>query len=452
MALPAVLSGLVLSGVELADLALVGRWLGTDPQAAVGYAARLTNLAQALILAVGMGCVALMARAIGARDRAAAAQALAGAVVLGLGLAGTLCAVILAMPERVLGWLNASPAVSEHAVAYLSWSLPAMLFFSVSHMAESAHRARRDTLTPLAISGAAALLKIALNFALVPAAFVVAGVPFSGAGLAIEGAGLATFIAYGAAMIAYGIVGWLDLGLARGVRGSGPLLPRVTAAHRLSAGTRRTARLAWPVVVERVVMSLGLLVFFAFLGLYGSATTTAYAIGGQLLAFSWLPGIGCGIAANTLVGEALGARDREGAWRAARRSMGMGVAVMLAFAVVCAVFRDAISHLFTTDPAVIAELGTFCLVIAVAQPFMGVHFTLAGALRGAGDTLTPMYGATAGNWLVRVPLAWLAAWLGLPILFVWSALVGDHVLRATWFFLKFRGGAWAKAEGLALPR
>ena len=108
-----------------------------------------------------------------------------------------------------------------------------------------------------------------------------------------------------------------------------------------------------------------------------------------------------------------------------------------------ALVRTPLARGFTNDASILTELGPFLLVLALAQPFMGVHFALGGALRGAGDTLTPLLAATLGNWVFRVPLATAAAlWLGLPLVWLWMVLILDHVSRAIWLTLGFRRGTW----------
>jgi Na+-driven multidrug efflux pump len=73
---------------------------------------------------------------------------------------------------------------------------------------------------------------------------------------------------------------------------------------------------------------------------------------------------------------------------------GVGVAV-----------REPLARLFTVDEDTVRALGPFMLCLSLAQPAMQLHFTLAGAFRGAGDTVTPLYASFVGNWLFRVPLA-----------------------------------------------
>ena len=84
------------------------------------------------------------------------------------------------------------------------------------------------------------------------------------------------------------------------------------------------------------------------------------------------------------------------------------------------------------------------LILAVAQPMMQVHFTLGGAFRGAGDTWTPLVGAAIGNWAFRVPLASLAASYHMPLVWLWTALVFDHLARMVLLAFAFRRGGWKR--------
>jgi putative MATE family efflux protein len=214
---------------------------------------------------------------------------------------------------------------------------------------------------------------------------------------------------------------------------------------------RDVLRVSLPAIGERVIMSLALLSYFAILSHYGTAAIAAYAIGVRLLAFSWVPGLGFATAASTFVGQALGAGDSQGAKRAAGRAVTLSLAVMSVLGLVCFVARDPLARVFTHDEGVIAHLLPFMLMLAVAQPFMGVHFTLGGVLRGAGDTVTPLIGAALGNWLFRVPLAALYAnVLGLELSWVWSALIADHVARMVYNGAAFFRGRWAERTGVAV--
>ncbi len=437
MAWPAMLSLLFTNAAELIDIAMVGR-LGRESVAAVGYAAQCAHLVETVLQAVGIACVALMARAIGARRPGDAKRALGGSLVVGLSIALLSTLAVLAVPRPILAALDAKPHVAELSVPYFRLTVGATLLGAMWMTFDAAQRARKNTRIPLFIAVVMAGSKIALDLLLI---FGLAGFPRLG----LVGAGLASVIAQLGGVTLYVALGRF------GEREGAVLLP--SRDGLTPAGIRSVLRVAAPAMGERAVLDLALLMYFKILAQYGPGAIAAYAIGVRLLAFSWLPGIGFGVAAATLVGQALGASEAERARRAGWRSMTLALASMAVLGVVCAGLRDHLAHIFTHDAVIIEELLPFLLMLAVAQPFMGVHFTLSGALRGAGDTWTPLLGAAIGNWVLRVPLAWLAAHvLGLPVMWAWAALVADHVFRCGWTALAFRRGRWQRVDAAAPAR
>jgi Na+-driven multidrug efflux pump len=203
-------------------------------------------------------------------------------------------------------------------------------------------------------------------------------------------------------------------------------------------------RVAAPGVAERVVLNLGLLSYFWVLSsYYGTVAVAAYSVGVPLLSFSWIPGNGYAQACATLVGQQLGARDPAGARRAGVQAMLLALGTAIPLAVLFGGLRVPLAELFTTDPVVVEALGPFMLALALGQPFLQLHFTLAGALRGAGDTVTPLIAATVGNWVFRVPVAcFFAIVLQADVVFVWYALIIDHLSRAVILGISFRRGKW----------
>jgi Na+-driven multidrug efflux pump len=198
-------------------------------------------------------------------------------------------------------------------------------------------------------------------------------------------------------------------------------------------------------------MSLALLTYFRVLSTYGTAAIAAYAIGVRLLSFSWVPGLGFAAAASTIVGQSLGAGDSEQARLAGRRAVGQAVLVMCVLGSIFFFLRAPLAHAFASDGRVAENLMPFMMMLAISQPFMGAHFTLGGVLRGAGDTLTPLFGAAVGNWGFRVPLAWLfSRILGVGLVWVWAALIADHFARMLVNGVVFLRGRWSMRTGASV--
>lgn len=433
LAWPVILSQVLASIVSLIDIAMVGR-LGRDSVAAVGYTTQFLNLAQSVLFAVGIACVAMMARAIGARDPARARAAFAGALLVSGIIAAVFTCVVLAIPHQLLGLLSAPSEVIEAAIPYFRLTLGSTLLLAVSIIIESAFRATRNTRAAMGIALAVTVAKTLLNYLLI---FGTLGFPRLG----LEGAGLATLISQGVALVLFGT-------MAGRARDGGPL--RLGAADFAAARPllRTTMRIALPAVGERVILNVAIMTYFAVLARYGTAAIAAYTIGVRLLSFSWIPGTGFSVAAATLVGQSLGASNPRAAeqagWRAARLALLVSIVLGVAFGAA----RVPIARFFTSDTTVVEALGPFMLMLALAQPPMGLHFTLGGALRGAGDTWTPLVAATLGNWGFRVPLSFIAtAGFDLPVIWVWAALIADHFARAVWLTVSFRRGRWKKRIG-----
>jgi putative MATE family efflux protein len=430
---PVMLAQVLANAVSLIDIAMVGR-LGPDAVAAVGYAAQFFFLSQSLLFAVGFACVALMARAIGAGDPNRARGALAASIGVAVAAAVIVLAVVLAAPAKLLTLLGAEPAVVVLTLPYLELMLVSSVPLAVAMTIESGFRADRNTRTPMQIAVVVTVVKTGLNFVLIFGAF---GLPR----LELVGAGLATLVSQGIGL------GLFLLAVAQ-ARPGGPVALRRSDWADARSLLSDVVRISLPSLGERLAMNLALLAYFRILAEYGTAAIAAYTVGIRVLAFSWIPGVGFGTAAATLVGQALGAGNPQAAAAAGWRATRFAVVVAVSLGVVCALARAPLARGFTSDAATIAALGPFLLCLAFTQPFLQAHFALGGAHRGAGDTFTPFVAATLGNWGLRVPLACLFAFvLQRDLVWVWYVIVFDHGMRTVWLARSFHAGGWARRLG-----
>jgi putative MATE family efflux protein len=318
-------------------------------------------------------------------------------------------------------------------VPYLRLLMGSTVLLSVCLTLESAFRADRDTKTPMRITLVVTATKLALN------ALFIFGAPGLGVpALGVAGAGWATLLAQ---CVALALFVWVT----RRKPPEAPTTLRLPDFQGLRPYYRPLVRIALPGVGERIVMNLAMVIYFAFIGTYGTVAAAAYTIGIRILSFTWIPGTGYSQAVATLIGQALGAGDVKRAERSGWRAARLALATAVVMGAVGALLREPLAALFTVDRETVAALGPFMLCLSLAQPAMQLHFTLAGAFRGAGDTVTPLYAAFVGNWLFRVPLAFLAAnvW-HLDLIWIWLTLILDHIARAVWLVWSFVRGSWRK--------
>lgn len=434
LAWPVMASQVLLNVTGLVDRMMIGRLAESGsaavPLAAVGYATQIFNFVQTTLFSVGLACVALMARAIGAGDATRARHALAGSLQVSVALTLVYAIGLFVFSEEVLRGLGAEAGVVAVAAPYLELTVIAAMMLAFTLVFESALRADRDTRTPMWIAVVVTAAKLAGNAVLI---FGLFGAPR----LELWGAGLATVISQ-----AIGLALFLAVLVKRPRDGATGI--RLRELFERNPMTREVVRIAVPGVAERIVLNLGLLSYFAVLSRwYGTLAVATYTVGVSLLSFSWIPGTGFAQAVSTLVGQVLGAGDREAAMALGRRAVALAFYTSIPLALFFAWLRAPLSALFTDDPTVIDALSPFMLTLAIGQPFLQIHFTLGGAHRGAGDTVTPLVSAMVGNWLIRLPIAIaIAAWLEADVIWIWVTLILDHIARTLWLGLSFARGRW----------
>jgi putative MATE family efflux protein len=438
LAWPVMGSQVLLNLTGLVDRMMIGRLAEAGsaaiPLAAVGYASQLFFLIHSTLIAVGLACVALMARAIGSGDPERARHTFAASIQVSALVTLFYSGVIYLTGEDILTALGAEPAVVRIAVPYLQLTLAGALMLSVSLVVESAMRANRDPRTPMFVAIGVTIFKLALNAVLI---FGLLGAP----ALGLVGAGLATVLSQSIGLLVFVAI------LAR-TRRSSPTAIRLGDLFRINPAAREVIRISAPSIAERIVLNFGLLSYFWILSRwYGTVAVAAYTVGVSILSFSWIPGTGYAQACATVVGQTLGANDPDAATTAGKRTVKLAIATAIPLGLLCAFLREPLARLFTDDLAVIGALGPFMLTLAIAQPFLQLHFSLAGAHKGAGDTMTPLLAAMIGNWLMRIPIAALiAGYFGLELKWVWVALIFDHVARSSVLGVSFSTGRWKRVR------
>jgi Na+-driven multidrug efflux pump len=188
---------------------------------------------------------------------------------------------------------------------------------------------------------------------------------------------------------------------------------------------------------------MAVLVFFAILGRISTIAVAAGNVVFRIAALSFMPGIGVGIAVQTLVGLSLGAGDVRGAVRAGWGGVSLSVLLMGAFSVLFLLVPEWLMSLFTRDPDLIRAGTPILRMMGLVQIFDAVGLTLAGALKGAGETRVVMIVDVVTAWLLFLPAAWFfgihldlgltGAWIGVLVwFFVYAVGITAWFMRGDW--------------------
>ncbi|MEH6569652.1 MAG: MATE family efflux transporter [Halioglobus sp.] len=428
LAWPTILSNLLFATVGFMHVKIVAQ-LGTSAVAAVTTGHRVFFLMQAMLMGVSVAATALIARSWGADQVKRAEMVAWTSLLMSLALAALLTIPALLLPLQIAGLFGLDEATTRTAANFIFWLGMFNISAAANMMLSTALRATGDVITPLWFLFFSSILNMLFAYLL---AFGVGPFPVMGvAGVALGGgfAGLSitcVFVAF-----------WW--------RGKFNLKPvKKLAVDWKSA--RQLGSIGTPAIVEQGVIQLAFLAFFAIIAQYGTTAYAAYGIGISLVSFSIVIGFGFGIATATLVGQQLGAGKPEMAVAVGWRSMRMALAAMTFLSLVLAWFAQDMARFMIDDPEVIHLTVVFIYMIALAQPMMACEFTLAGALRGAGDTRFPLIATFCGIILGRLIPALIFAHLELSVYWLFGVMIIDYAIKATLLIHRFTSRKWLKID------
>ena len=222
--------------------------------------------------------------------------------------------------------------------------------------------------------------------------------------------------------------------------------PDVDASFRPQpALTRRILKIGVPSALQGFFRNGSNLVFVKLVALTASSTTAvaAFSIGNQMERVLRMTSLAFGTAATTLVGQNLGAGLPDKANQQGWTTLFVAVIVALGLGLTVALLAHPIMGLFTEDPDVTGIGVLYLYAMALAEPFMCAAIASGGGLRGAGDTLPPLYYTLIAQWLIRLPVAYLLAFpLGHDVLGIWTSLVVFSALQGALTLRKYAKGQW----------
>lgn len=403
----------------LVDTAVVGH-LGALPLAGLALGGVLLTQVSTQLTFLSYGTTARTARLHGAGRRGDAVEE--GVQATWLALAAGVLVVLLGQlfARPVAEVLAGDGAVADAAVRWVRIALFGAPFILVTMAGNGWMRGVQDTRRPLKYilvgNGISAVLCPALVY---------------GAGWGLEGSAVANVVAQ---VLSAGL--FFKALVAEKV----PLAPH-WAAMRAQLGMGR----------DLVLRSLAFQACFISAASVAARTSVA-AVGAhqvvlQLWTFLALVLDSLAIAAQSLVGAALGASNRRQAerlaWQVTRYGLIFGIGLGVVFAAVATVLPRA----FTSDAGVLAEIPHAWWFFVALQPIAGVVFALDGVLLGAGDVKF-MRTATLGSAVVGfLPLVWASYAFGWGLAGIWTGLSAFMVLRLVAVVWRTRSGEWA-VEGV----
>lgn len=420
LAVPVVLAELGWMAMGVVDTMMVGR-IDAESIGAVSIGRALFLVVAIFGIGLLLGLDTLVSNAFGAGDLAECHIALLHGAYLSLLMTLPLMGVVYGLSGLLDVW-GVDPAVRALARPYarvVSLSaLPIFLYATFRRYLQAINLVR-----PVMIALVSAnLVNAAANWVLI---FGHLGLP----ALGTEGAAWATVLS-STYMALFLIAAALLHDRQEGARLRRLPLRLVTArlGRLLRLGLPAAAQLLLEVGVFALVTTLA--------GRLAPAALAAHQIALNAASLTYMVPLGISAAGAVRVGQALGRKDPAGAARAGWTALLLGASFMSVAALAFVSIPRGIVRAFTTDPHVIAAGAALLYVAAVFQLFDGVQVVATGALRGAGDTRTPMLWNFVGYWVLGLPVGYylcfhmgqgaVGLWVGLSIGLI---VVGSILLR-----------------------
>ena len=436
---PAILAQLASVLLQFIDASMVGS-LGARPAASIGLVSTTTWIFGGFAMAAAQGFSVQVAHLIGSNDfpgaRKVLRQGLTSVILFSLCLSLAGLSIAGPLPH----WLGGSADITDDASGYFRiymMFLPAMqLGFFGSTMLSCSGNMK----VPSLLNVMMCVLDVVFNFLLIfPTREVsLLGAEFTmpGAGMGVRGAALGTGIAEAItalAMLYFLLVRSKELAI---VHERGSFRPTALCL-------KNAFGITGPMWVQNVIMRGAHIASTVIVAPLGPIAIAANSFAITAESFCYMPGYGMGDAATTLVGQSLGAKRRELVRSFSRITLGLGVGMMSALAVVMYFIAPQLMSLLSVDPEVVALGARVLRIEAFAEAGYAASIVAYGACVGAGDTAVPSMLNLGSMWFVRIiPAIFLTRVYGL--VGYWIAMCIELNVRGLLFIWRISGQKWMK--------
>lgn len=433
--IPMLLGNIAQQLYNTVDSIIVGRFVGDNALAAVGSAGPILNLMIVLFIGISTGASIMVSQYFGAQRKEDLAKAVGSCITL-TGVASLLIMIVgplvagpllrlLNTPESIIGWCQ----------SYLT-----IIFLGIA--GGGYYNIMSGVMRGLGDSGSA------LNYLLVAtvANIVLDYVFVAEFGLGVAGVAWATVIAQFLSAI-LSVIKIMNM----------KNMFELKRQHLFPGSSyfRTLIRLGLPSGVTQAIFSMSMIVVQSLTNSFGELFIAANVIVMRIDGFVMMPAFSLGTAMTTFAGQNIGAGFMDRVEKGARNGTLTAMGISAVITALILLFGKGLMGVFTTTPELIDLSFRMMKILAPGYIAMEVTQCLSGIMRGAGDTVTPMWISIVNTILIRVPLAYgLVALSRTPELpqgncaMMFVSLLITWIIGAFLTFILYRTGRWKKKAAL----
>ena len=391
--------------------------------AAVGMSMQFMMVINVLMTLYVVGGNALISRFVGQGRKRRASSLLFTLVLFAMLLSVVVSFIGYNWSESFYALMGTTGEVVALGGAYFTILSLGIVVIFIDNLLYNALSAAGDTKSSLYIKLFSSFINAALNYVLIFGHF-----GFDAMG--IEGAAVATIVAYSFNVVAYFV-------LIKKLNAKLDFLPLIRFVD-----LKRTLKVGWSAALDRGISSVSFLIFVSIITAYGTAGLAGYQVGLRIEGIAFMPGFGFAIAAMALVGQNIGAKDFDKAYRMGVISGRIAYVFMGTIGVFLITMPEFLVGFFTQDSLTIAIASGYLILVGLAQIPLAVMFVYAGALRGAGATKTTLKINVASLWLLRVIPSYIAYKMGCDIVAIFIIMNVETLIKGVVYWYVYTKRSW----------
>lgn len=431
LAIPIMLGNLFQAAYQLTDAFWVGR-LGEKAVAAVTLSFPIIFFITALGIGFAIAGATLTAQYFGAKDKEMVNHSAAQTLVVVVG-SGLLLGILgYFMTDTILSWLRVDEVIRPVSAAYLRIAFMAMVFNFSFFMFQAIMRSIGRPKFPVYI----VIGTVVLNFFLDP--LFMFGNSFIPA-YEVSGTAIATAITQAIAA---------SIGISSLFMGKFGIKLRAKNFKPDFSFILKTMRIGIPASLEQSARSLSLAVMTGLIASFGTLAIASYGVSSNVLQLSLMASFGLAGGNAALVGQKLGAKDKDGALKVATTSLKLIFLILIAIGALVFIFAPYLVAFFVPgEPDVIAEGARLLRFLAPTFSLIGLQVVVGSTLQSAGATTKAMILTIASQWLLQIPLAFLLSkTFNLGITGIWLAFPATNLIMVLVYLKVFWGRKWQNRE------
>jgi len=384
-ALPFLLSNLIQSLYNAADMLIVGNYCGSAGISGVNIGGQVTLLMTNIVIGLSVGGTVAIAQYLGLEDRKSMNESIRTLISSLLIAAIILTVVMMILSDKILQLMQTPEESYKQARAYLNVTVLGTIFIFGYNAFAAILRGLGDSKSPLVFVAIACIINIFLDILFV-----------GSFGMEAMGAALATIISQAISMIACIIyLKRSSFGFDFKLSSFGIYKDRLVLLMKLGI----------PVSVQNVIVNLSFFVLTTIANGMGVNESAAVGVVGRYNGFAILPAIAVGSSVSAMVAQNIGAGLIDRAKKTFRVGLIMAYLITVVVFIVSRIFPEQILTLFDDDPGMIAAGMEYLRTFSLDYLVVPVVFCLNGVITGSGHTVVSSVSGIMSSLGFRIPLA-----------------------------------------------